>query len=113
MPSHIFYGGDLCNCRARVCNMDGEVIRGYPLFVILDVYGSYFFAPSFNTEFDHYLERYPEFPPGETMVEVLGNFNWPENVGGASGIIWYGALTDPEIKDIYGEWSAFEFGWAE
>ena len=113
MPSHMFHPGDRCNCYAVVCNVEAAPLKGYPLFVILDVYGSYFFAPSFNQTFDYYLPQYPEFAPGETRVEVLGDFNWPEGVDDLDGIVWYGALTDPEITDIFGVWSTFEFGWTQ
>jgi len=111
MPLEIFHGGDTCWCRATVCNAEGSAISNYPLFVILDVYGTYFFAPSFNQVFDTYLTQYPQFPEGETIVEVLPAFAWPHNVGAASGIIWYGALTNPGMTDLFGTLGMFTFGW--
>ncbi len=112
MSSELFHGGDTCWCRAVVCNAEGEMISGHPLFVILDVYGSYFFAPSFNQEFDNYLSLYPEFTMGTTEVEILPSFIWPENVGSASGIVWYGALTNPAMTELFGVMSSFTSGWA-
>lgn len=111
MPAHLFSAGDPCNCHAIVCNAEGSTITNYPLFVLLDVYGSYFFAPSFNSMFDNYLSLYPQFYPGETDVEVIGDFDWPSGVGAASGLIWYGALTTPEMTDLFGQLGTFEFGW--
>jgi hypothetical protein len=112
MPLAVYHGGDTCWCRATVCNAEGNTLENYPLFVILDVYGLYFFAPSFNQVFDYYLTQYPQFPTGETVVEVLPPFTWPANVGSASGIVWYGALTNPAMTDLFGELGMFTFGWS-
>lgn len=107
MPSNFFRPGDLCYCDAIVCNAEGSTLVGYPLFVILDVFGSYFFAPSFG-DFDYYMMN---FPPDETFVTVLPEFNWPEGAGSANGIIWYGAMTNPEMSALFGELGMFTFGW--
>jgi len=107
----MFSDGDPCNCYAVICNAEWITLQGYPLFVILDVYGSYFFAPSFNTTFDNYLDAYPEIYQGEMVVEVIGDFEWPSGVGSASGLMWYGALTTPEMTELFGQLGTFEFGW--
>ena len=111
MPSEIFKAGDMCNCHAILCNAEGHTISGYPLFVLLDVYGSYFFAPSFNETFDNYLAAYPSFSEGTTDIEVLPDFEWPENAGSINGILWYGAMTTPEMTDLFGTMGTFQFGW--
>jgi len=111
MPSRMFRAGDSCGCTVDVCNSDVSPITDHPLFVILDVYGNLFFAPSFNPEFDHYLADYPTFDPGRTTVEVLPVFSWPESAGSASGIQWIAALTNPEITGIVGDYDIFVFGW--
>lgn len=110
MPSVLFHEGDNCSCLAQVCNATGSELIGYPLFVVLDIYGSYYFAPSF-TSYDHYLAVYPQFAQGQTTVEVLPDFNWPANVGAASGITWIGVLTNPDISAMFGESGSWTFGW--
>ncbi|MBN1356725.1 hypothetical protein JXA40_10735 [bacterium] len=107
MPSNFYQPGDECYCNAIVCNAEGTTLDGYPMFVILDVYGLLFFAPSFG-DFDYYSETYEE---DETIIQVLPSFTWPEGAGSASGILWYGAMTNPEITDLFGEFSMFTFGW--
>ncbi len=102
MPSNLFHQGDPCSCTAIVCNLEGHTIEGYPLFVILDVYGSHFFAPSFSPVFDNYLESNPAFAEGKTEIVVLPEFNWPEISGSAYGIKWYGAMTNPAMTDLFG-----------
>ena len=113
MPDTLFSPGELCSCRAIVCNRESGALDAYPLFVILDVYGNLFFAPSFDPVFDSYLAMYPEFPTGVTEVQVLPEFTWPGGAGSADNIYWYGALTDPEISGIFGDWDVYEFGWME
>ena len=109
MPADLFTPGEPCACKAMVCNIEENTLSGYPLFIILDVAGRYYFAPKFN-EFGFY-ER--DYPIGETAVEVLPEFLWPSGVGSASGITWYGALTNPEMTEIYGKMDTFVFGWDE
>ena len=113
MPSHLYSPGDSCECSVTVCNITQSILNNYPLFVILDVYGEYFFGPTFSSDFDSYILLYPEFPFGETLVDVIPPFIWPEDAGKASGIYFYAALTDPSVSQIYGKWDSWEFGWSE
>ncbi len=109
MPAASFAPGDTCACVAFVCNGDSSSISGNPLFVILDIVGSYYFAPGFSS-FEYYSMT---FGPGETEVTVLPEFMWPAGAGSFTGAKWYGALTDPEITGLIGTLGMFEFGWTE
>lgn len=113
MPADHFQPGDPCYCLAFVCNPTDTPIIGHPLFVILDVYGTYYFGPSFNTVYDNYLILNPRFEPGETVVEVLPEFAWPEGAGSAENLVWYGAMTDPDVTKLYGEMGSWQFGFSE
>ncbi len=112
MPSHHFAGGDPCGCRVRICNAEGRRLEKIPLFVVLDAYGTYFFAPSLTENFDHYLPEYPSFEVGLTEVIVLPEFEWPHNSGNAENIYWYGALVNEEMTNIIGKMGVFTFGWS-
>jgi hypothetical protein len=109
MPTDDFGPGDDCFCDVILCNPDQETYDDIPLFVILDVYGLYFFAPSFS-DFDYYVEV---VNPGEKTISVLPVFPWPSGVGNATGILWYAAMTDPAITGLFGELGMFSFGWHE
>ncbi len=113
MPLETFFPGDTCYCKVYVCNREGNTLKGHPIFIILDVYGSYFFAPGFTEEFDNYLDEYPEIPEMESEIEVLPEFQWPSGAGCAEGIMWYGAITDPGVSHLVGELGTFAFGWCE
>ena len=112
MPDESFEQGDPCWCHVHVDNFDGVTLTGYPLFVILDVFGEMFFAPSFGS-FDSYLSLHPTFPPGRTTVVVLPEFPWPAVSGTVTGINWYAGLTDPDMTVLYGSLGTFAFGWEE
>lgn len=107
MPSHDYVAGDPCSCDVTVCNTTGAILTDIPVFVLLDVYGSYFFAPDYSA-FNYYMIP---LPPGPTVINVLPIFTWPSGVGAADGIKWYAAMTNPGISELYGELDSFEFGW--
>ena len=109
MPSDLFHPGDLCEVKVILCNPDQVVYNDVPLFVVLDVFGTYFFAPSFS-EFDHLVVN---LTPGLLEVQILPPFTWPSGVGSASNILWYAGMTTPEMTELFGTLGIFQFGWAE
>ena len=108
MPSNYYRSGDLCYCYLGVCNPTQTTYSNIPVFVILDVYGTYYFAPSF-TDYDHYPAT--SIYPGLSSIEVLPQFNWPSGAGSASGIFWYAAMLTQDFSDLFGELDPWEFGW--
>ncbi len=108
MPSHYFRAGDPCKLTVTTCNPDAVTYFDIPLFVILDVFGSFFFAPSFGA-YDHY-EIVVRRKETEEFV-ILEEFPWVSNAGQAQGIKWYAAMTDREITTLFGEMDILEFGW--
>jgi hypothetical protein len=112
MPGTTFAPGDLCRIQATVCNAALTPLVGYPLFVILDIAGSFYFAPAFSS-YDNYLPLFPQFPPGQTEVAVLPAFSWPSGVGTFSGCVLYGALTNPGVTNLYGAMDTWTFGWSQ
>ncbi len=109
MPSDEFTPGMTCYVTVRICNPEQTTYTGVPVFVILDVYSTYFFAPDFNA-FDYYLK---DIPPGTLDIQVLPEFQWPAGAGAAEGIRWYAAMTDPGITELFGNLGTFTFGWHE
>ena len=107
MPSPEYTENDVCYCTVEICNADNGTFYQIPLFVVLNVYGSYYFAPSFG-DFDFYRVT---VPPGKMSLEVLPEFRWPAGVGSASGICWLAAMTNSGMSDIIGTMGSFTFGW--
>jgi len=110
MSSDHLTTGDICWCNVYVDCYETAPLVGYPLFVILDVFGELFFAPDFS-DYDSYADIHTFFNPGRTVVEVLPEFTWPAGTGSANGIIWYAALVTPDLSSLYGEMDMFSFGW--
>jgi 5-methylthioadenosine/S-adenosylhomocysteine deaminase len=108
MPSNDFGPGDPCSLEARVCNPSSVIYLDIPLFVIMDIYGSYYFAPSFS-DYDNYIIN--ELESGMYTELVIPEFSWPSGVGNATGILVYGAMTDKQISQLFGTYSIFSFGW--
>ena len=107
MPSIDFGAGDECWCDLLICNSEFEEYADIPVFGILDVYGSLFFAPEFD-DFSCYIQT---IYPGLQYIHVLPRFEWPENAGSANDIVWYAAMTDPEMTALWGSMDTFTFGW--
>lgn len=108
MPFKDISPDSYCACKVIVQNSGTDMMTENPLFVILDVYGNYYFAPSFNN-FDYYTAS---FAPGRTLIAVLDEFHWSEGLGSGQAI-FYSAITDAEITEIVGEMSTLEFEWSE
>lgn len=111
MPADYYRPGDISTCTATVCNAEGSTLEGYPLFVVLDVYGALFWGPGFTESVDSYLNDFPVFQPGTTAVAVIPEFLWPDTGSSAANIRFVAALTNPGISTIFGEMDVFEFGW--
>lgn len=110
MPGHMFRSGDTCYLTATVTNTGPGDLVGYPLFVVLVVYDMLFWAPSFS-DFDSYIDLYGSFPEGDTVIEVIPEFQWPAVAFGADGLYFISALTNPEISIIMGSPDIWDFGW--
>ena len=107
MPLNYYTEDDIFYCDVVICNSGNQTFTDVPLFVVLDVLGTFYFAPSFST-MDFYLVP---IPPGETVIQVIPAFPWPNGAGSASDIHWYAAMTDPDVSDLFGELGTFTFGW--
>jgi hypothetical protein len=113
MPSDQYRPGDTCYLDAEICNTAAVTLLGYPLFVVLDVYGNYWFAPSWSALEDGLDWYITDFPPGGSTLQVLPVFTWPTGVGSGSGVIFWGALTDPEMTVLIGAFDRVEISWYE
>ncbi len=111
MPSHLFSTGDPCRLTARACR-PGSTTEPVLMFVFLDVYGAYWFAPDWSQTPSWYDLN--DIPPGsETTITVLEPFTWPVTGSTASDLYFHGALTDMAITRIIGTADSWEFGFRD
>lgn len=108
MPSHDFEWNDPCSCSIDICNPGATALSNIPLFALLDIFGTFYFAPSFNDTFDVYTIN-PV--PGWSTQVVLPEFPWPPGAGTASNLTWYAAMTNQEMTELLGTMSTWTFGW--
>ncbi len=109
MPAHMFWPGDMCRLTA-LCLNTGAGRENINLYIVLDVYGEYYFWPSWGFEVD--FENL-SIPAGGIEKVVIPDFEWPENAGNAEDIIFYGALLSGGTNEILGEIQSWEFGWSD
>ncbi len=111
MPSTLFFPGDLCRVDIELTNASNDPIESVPVYVLLDIYGEYFFGPSFTDEPDSYLIEILE--PGTLSIEIIPDFIWPSDCGVADSVRWLAAMTTTDRQHILGEIGELEFGWSE
>ncbi len=102
--------GDICFLDAIIENPDAPKTN-VPLFVLLDVFGTYYSAPEWQDINEHLSYYTLDLDTGRTVQEVLPAFYWPEDVGSAEGLKFYGAMTTPDMTELLGEMDTVEFGW--
>lgn len=108
MPADSFGPGDLFFLRTRIWNPDLQPMVDVPLFVILDVYGQYFFWPTWlmNVDYQPILLQ-----SGASEQAIIADFQWPSGVGTADGIGIYAAMTTKDMTALMGNYDHVTFGW--
>ena len=114
LSQDFFEPGDMFRLDAVLLNNSGSDWTECCLFVILDVYGSYWFAPSWIAGTEGFDCYFVDLQTGShDVLQVIPEFEWPEVTDSASGLILYGAVTDPEITGILGDLDMVVFGYRE
>ncbi len=85
----------------------GETMQVHE-YILLDVYGSYWFWPSWNQTGDFELR---ELQAGSVANDVILEFWWPAVSGSAENLKFWAALVDPETVTIVGAYDMVEFGY--
>lgn len=111
MPSNYFRPGDIFYLKVLICKPQSPTIEEIPFFLILDVYGDYFFAPSWiniSEGIDYFLidwiynEAY--------TITIIREFQWPEGVGSMDNLIFWAAITDENMSQLLAGPESVTFG---
>ena len=78
------------------------------LVIMLDVYGDYWFYPSWTQTLDGAAIA---LPAGHTFTDLILDFYWPDDSGTASGIFFWGALITQDWTGLIGDYDRVEFGY--
>ncbi len=107
LPGSPFTAGDQFKLRAQ-CMGDPDD-SDVNLYVILDVYGEYWFHPGW-TEIPQY--ETVTLNPSKPVVSFILDFIWPDNTqGSVDGLYFWGAILDQETSDLIGDFDRIEFGY--
>lgn len=77
------------------------------VYILLEVFGTYFFYPSWTENVEYIPARIP-FP--KEIETQLMNFTWPAGVAPINDMCFWGALVDPDTGELVGEYSMWDFG---
>lgn len=109
MPARMFHPGDTCGLGISVDN-PGSGIYLARLVVVLDVYGTAFFWPSWGSSLDHSVVS---IPSGTSQIVILPDFTWPENTGSADNLFFHSGILTLDMTELLSNINSFEFGWAD
>lgn len=106
MGGDYFCPGDPVYLSAKLCNPGPT--EYLPVWVILEVEGMFWFAPSWHQDnIDYYLSPLPE---GWSSMVIIPEFTWPNVEGEYYGTRFYGAITTTTFE-ILGDYDMITFGW--
>lgn len=108
MPAHVFYPGD--RCELVVSYRHPGTVENAPLYVLLDVWGSYFFAPGWTEEADHYTVDAVETVHSLTVIE---SFTWPDNAGELNDLAFVAALLHPSAPRLISDVASWPFAYGD
>lgn len=102
----MFNAGDLFDLRHQIIRQGSAVTLDK--YIILDVYGSYFFGPGWTQNLDFETQT---FPDGYNQTLPILNFQWPEVSGHAGGLKFYAGCLYAGTVNLVGDISMVEFGY--
>lgn len=92
----LFHAGDLFSLEAVLTNASGDTINNPDLFIILDVYGMYWFFPSWTQTAD-WLD-YGSMADRQTNRVNAMTFTWPVVDGSADNLRFWGGMLDGDMQ---------------
>jgi hypothetical protein len=103
----LFSPGDPFQLVVTIKKPDEDSYYNQPLFVLLDVYGEYYFYPSWNTYLDYKLVDVTVFIASFPIL----NFEWPAVTSSADGIAFHAAILNSSMTSVAGNIDSVAFGW--
>ena len=104
----VYLPGDRFTLMSRIWNPESAFSSAH--FVILDVFGQYWFWPTWTEEVNY--SRWTIPGPGELSYVYL-DFIWPDGAGSLGGVKFWAALLDPTASELLCEPSMCEFAFLE
>ncbi|MCD4654085.1 hypothetical protein K8T06_09125 [bacterium] len=100
--------GDNFELLLNVVNSTNDTYSGATLCA-LEVYGEFFFWPSWNNEFDH---NPVDFPENLIAIHILPEFTWPDTgTGTVTGLNFWALVMDPSLTDVVSNLAVVSWGY--
>ncbi len=77
-------------------------------YIVLDIYGHYYFYPTWTEEIDFQRRTYPS---GKLSSFTVLSFQWPSGVGSGGPFTFYGALTYQGTYELVGNYDSVTFSY--
>ena len=102
----MFQADDLFSLKLRLANTGDPI--SVEEYIILDVYGAYYFWPRWTAVVDNRTET---LEANSNREETILEFTWPAGAGAASGILFYTGLLAPGGNELLGpyDWVSLSF----
>ncbi len=107
LSKHYFNHGDHYNFQADLIYNGTETLHDQVLFIILNVFGSFFWYPSWSNILDY--QQFDLDPGVETMTVIA--FDFPEVYEFVTDIYFYAAILNQDMDSVVGQWDWVCFGW--
>jgi cell division septation protein DedD len=99
MPAHYFSPGDTCSLDATLYNAGGPR-SNIALFVILDVYGRYWFWDDWQETLDY---ETIDLDTSARTIPIIPTFQWPDTGSQqAQGLAFWGAMLESNLQRVLG-----------
>ncbi len=107
LNQEMYRGGDTFILSADACN-NGDSDLEVDAFMLLEVYGYYWFWPSWSVDMDYSTIT---IPPCDCLEMTILEFTWPQDAGSADGLRFYCAMFEPGTWEMVGAMSMCSFGY--
>ncbi len=104
-----FRTGDEFYLNAMLSN-PGPALSPVAMWVILDVYSTYWFYPGW-VQYPDIAYTWVDLMPGISDETIIAPFLWPDVTGSAEGLIFWAALLDADMQTILGTLDSVEWGY--
>jgi hypothetical protein len=108
LSQNVFVPGDPFLLDARLANTEPSPFN-VELYVILDVYGDYWFGPSWTQTIEAF---HINGLLGVRTLEIF-DFNWPEIGSSADGIVFWAGMIREHDNELFGYLDRVEFAYKE
>lgn len=109
MPSNLFLPGQHCYLDILAENTGSGILHA-TLILVLEIYGDFYFWPTWDHVFD---KNVISLPAGSSIISILPNFIWPHNAGIARDLFFHTGALNITMTQTLSNIESFQFGFSQ